>query len=98
MLWKMFTVYDSKAEVYLPPFCFKAKGEALRAFTGSANQPDHPVANHPGDYTLFEIGAYDDSTGFSAPLEHHINLGKAIEFIVVPSSVPIVPSAEKLEV
>ena len=37
MLMKMYSVYDSKVEAYLPPLFYKSKGEFLRAFGEACN-------------------------------------------------------------
>ena len=60
---KIFTVYDSKIEAYLQPFFQKATPQALRTFTDMVNNPDHPFHSHAEDYTLFELGVYDETNG-----------------------------------
>lgn len=80
MLLKSFTVYDSKAEIYLKPFFMGATGEAIRAFEDQCNNPETQFYAHAGDFTLFEIGVYDDNTGRFAPLDAFINLGTALEY------------------
>ncbi|QGH72128.1 MAG: DNA binding protein [Microviridae sp. ctjWc39] len=62
MLLKVFTIYDSKAEAYLQPFFLKNKGEAIRALTDIVAKPDHNFCKYPEDFTLFELGVFDDST------------------------------------
>lgn len=42
---------------------FRNAAEATRAVTNLVNSADHPFAKHSEDYTLFEIGAWDDSAG-----------------------------------
>lgn len=59
----MFSVYDSKAKAYIPPFFFPKVAMAIRVFTDSVNDPHHQFNKHPEDYTLFEIGIFDDETG-----------------------------------
>lgn len=61
MILRVFTVYDSAAEAYLPPFYSKALGEALRSFIDTCADPEHSFYKHPNDYTLFHIGEFDDS-------------------------------------
>lgn len=60
MLVGVFTVFDSKAEVYLPPFYARTSGEAIRMFATSANENGHEFCKYPADYTLFRLGNYDD--------------------------------------
>ncbi len=79
MLLKMFTVYDSKAEAYLPPFYLPAAGAAVRHFTDTASDPNHAFGRHPGDYTLFQVGVFDDQHASFSILDAHVNLGTALE-------------------
>lgn len=80
MINRVYTVFDSKVESYMLPFFMQAKGAAIRAFSDLVNNPEHAFCKHKEDYTLFEIGTYDDS---SAKLESYfapISLGCAVEF------------------
>ncbi len=76
----VFAVYDSKSEMFNQPMFFKAKGEALRAFTDEANRPDSAIFKHPGDYTLFLIGDYNIDTGLLTPMPSPISLGLGLEY------------------
>jgi len=60
---KIFTVYDEKAEAYLPPFFLNTNGEAIRAITDCVNDLKHQFGKHPSDYTLFSLGTYDPQSG-----------------------------------
>ncbi len=80
---KRFTVYDCKAEAYLPPTYFGAAGEAIRSFEAAANQEGHDFHNYAGDYTLFETGTWDEITDIHTSLEAKINLGTALQYIQV---------------
>ena len=62
MLLKVFTVFDSKAEAYLQPFYGKSKGEAIRSFIEAANDKQSQIGKYPEDFTLFDLGEFDDST------------------------------------
>lgn len=77
---KAFAVFDSKMGMYLPPFFTRAAGAAVRSFQEAANKADHPFCKNPEDFTLFEIGSYDDTKGQLIPLEAKIALGCAIDF------------------
>lgn len=80
MLWRLFSIYDSKAECYLPPFHFKSRGEAIRSFSDTANDPKSQLCRHPEDFTLFALGEYDDSDATFTTLKTPEPLGKALEF------------------
>lgn len=79
MILQVFTVHDQKAGAYLPPFYFTTKGQALRAFGDSVNDPQHSFAIHPEDYTLFDLGTYDDATATFNSNVTPISLGTALE-------------------
>lgn len=81
MIFKAFNVYDSKVEAYNTPFFLRHKGEALRSFEEIANDKSSAIGKHPGDFTLFEIGTYNELTGELACYESKINLGCAIELV-----------------
>ena len=77
---KIFAIYDSKAEAYLQPFFMPARGQAIRAFTEAVNDKSTNFYKHAEDYTLFEIGEYDDATAGVTALNAKTSLGCAIEF------------------
>lgn len=81
MLQKIFTVYDSKVGAYLPPFFMSARGEALRAFVDTISDDKSVISKHPEDYTLFELGEYDNLTAKFDMYETPVSLGVAIELI-----------------
>lgn len=63
VIHKIFTVYDIKAEAYLPPFFLHAEGMAVRVFANAINDPGHQFGANPTDYSLFQLGEYDDNSG-----------------------------------
>lgn len=77
---KFYTIYDSKAGFYRPPFHARSKGEAIRMFQQAANDITTQIGLYPEDFCLFEIGTFDDITGNLAH-EQHISLGKALDYV-----------------
>lgn len=63
MTQKVFTVYDSKGDVYMNPFLAVNALAAIRTISDLVQQPDHMFSRHSQDFTLFELGEYDDSNG-----------------------------------
>ena len=57
---KIFSVHDSKAEAYLPPIFFKTAGEAIRAFETSCRDENTNLFRYPSDFTLVELGEFDE--------------------------------------
>lgn len=80
MKHRVYTVYDSKAQVYMQPIYFRADGEAVRAFKSSVQQAGHQFALNPGDYTMFCIGEYDDDTARFISYESFVNLGNGAQY------------------
>lgn len=76
----MYAVYDSKAELYLQPHFFRARGEAVRAWQTTANNPETNICKYPEDYAMYEIGEYDEDSGTITPYDAKHNIGVAIEF------------------
>lgn len=77
---KMFTVYDAKAEYWLRPFFSQARGSGVREFADSVNDPNSALFGHPEDFTLFEIGSFDERTGIVEAYSERVSLGGAAEF------------------
>lgn len=80
---KIFTVYDSKSETYTPPMLHNQAGEATRAFEGEVNNPQSMLNKYPADFTLFEIGVFDLTTGELFSYEAKKNLGTGNEFVKI---------------
>ena len=81
MIQKVFTIYDSKLEAYMQPFFMQSKGQAIRAFTDSVNDSQSQFNKHPEDFTLFQIGEYDDATARIQNLSTPQSLGVALEYL-----------------
>lgn len=63
MISKVFAIRDIKAEAFDKPFFLSTVGQAVRAFSDEVERSDSMLHKHPDDYTLFELGEYDDSFG-----------------------------------
>lgn len=77
---KTYVVYDSAAEAYGIPFFIRSKGEALRGFAQAAKDPQSQISKHPADFTLFEIGEYNEFKGEISLYQAKVNLGTAVEY------------------
>lgn len=80
--YKICSVYDSKAECYGRPMFVPATGAAIRGFADEVNSgnKDSAAATHPEDFTLFEIGVWDDAAGTVEPYEIRKSLGNGVDF------------------
>lgn len=81
MIFRVFSIFDSKAVAFLPPFFLPESGQAVRAFSDSCKDKAHAFGQHPEDYTLFQIGEFDDGTGELVKRPEHINLGVGVSFL-----------------
>lgn len=82
MLHEMFSVYDTKAQAYLPPFILPNTQMAQRVFGDCINSESHQFHHHPDDYILFHLGAFDDASGKMMPHQpDKVSLGSGIEYI-----------------
>ena len=78
---KIYSIYDSKAESYAKPIFADRVGEVIRSFGDIANDKSHPIGKHPEDYSLYEIGEWDDDAGTVENTTPHKSLGKALDFV-----------------
>lgn len=78
MSTKILSVFDSKADAYLTPMFAPTTAYALRMFTEAANNPTHDFCKFPGDFTLFELGEWDEGSGEIMIYSAAVNLTMAI--------------------
>lgn len=67
MQLKMYSIRDSKGEIFHPPYFKRTHGEAERDFSTLASDQKSGVGQYPEDYDLYYIGTYDDQTGKIQP-------------------------------
>jgi hypothetical protein len=79
MLHKIYTVFDVASGFYAKPFLVRSKGEAIRAIMDILADEKHELTKYSADYTLFELGTFDDNTGM---YNTHVpkSLGCLLEF------------------
>ena len=65
---KMFSIFDSKAAAYMTPFTLQSSAHAIRQIAEMLLQPQpSPFSDYPEDFTLMEIGEWDQLTGEIRP-------------------------------
>lgn len=80
MILKIFSVFDSKLQVFNTPFFSRSTADASRSFSDLVRDSRTTVGQHPEDFFLYEIGEYSDETGSlvaSAP----VRIAAAIAFV-----------------
>ncbi len=81
MIQRVYSVYDSKAEVYLPPFFARADGEAIRMFTEAVRSETHEFNRFAQDFTLHHIGLFCTQTGRLEEQQPTTHLGLAQTYL-----------------
>ncbi len=67
--------------MYLQPFFMRSVAEAVRACKTLVNEPRHNFNAHPSDYTLVQIGDWDEARGLLRPETSAIHLCCLVELI-----------------
>lgn len=75
----VYTIRDAKSEVFGPPFCKRAHGDAERDFTRLSRSKESQISEFPEDYDLWYLGTYDDGTGKFGLLETPQHMLKAVQ-------------------
>lgn len=68
MILNAYSIFDHKAVQYFPPFYSSTDGAATRSLRDLVDDGNSNVGRHPGDYTLFCVGTWDDSKGRFEPI------------------------------
>ena len=63
----IYSIYDKIAKAYNQPFFLQNDALAVRAFSTNVNSPDSQISKVPEEFTLYCLGAYDDSDGHLYP-------------------------------
>ena len=77
---KIYSVHDSAAKAYLPPFFMRTNTEAERAFETTVKDENSQFNKYPGDYTLVSMGTFDEDTGLITATEPQI-IANATKFL-----------------
>ena len=83
---KVFSVFDSKAKAFLQPFFCVNAGVAVRSFSQAAQDKQGDFHRFASDFTLFEIGSWDETQGSLKSHESKVSLGVASQFLSVDES------------
>ena len=90
MRTQIYSIFDTVALVYNKPFTEHNDESAKRAFQSTAtDQPNY------GDYSLYNVGEWDDSTGIIISMKEPVLIlqGKTIK----PSVTSITPEMQEAE-
>lgn len=65
----LFSVFDSKASQYLPPFASQNQSTAIRQFSTAVMREGHDFRVHAEDYTLWHVGTFDSEKAKISPAQ-----------------------------
>ncbi len=63
MKHNLYSIFDTATGLYSRPHAGQADAAAIRDFGSIVQDAEHPIAKHPGDYSLIRLGIFDDTTG-----------------------------------
>lgn len=75
----MFSIFDDKAKAYLSPFFLPTMAMGQRVFRDAVNDPQTNFYKNPGDYTLFCLGAWNQTTCAFELESANINVANGLE-------------------
>ena len=60
MKFCLYAIFDTASGVYDGPWKARTDAEAIRMFSNIAVDADHPIGQHPEDYSLVQVGEFKD--------------------------------------
>lgn len=87
MIITAYSFYDSKVGIFHPPFFMLHRGQAFRAAMELGSDPSTQIGRHPADFSLFEVGTFNDQTG-ALEMTPPVNLGVVNTFLSAPPATP----------
>lgn len=75
---RVYSIRDSKAEIFNQPFFQKTDAEAQRSFAQLTRDGKSTINQFPEDFDLYFLGTYDDQTGVIKTLDTPKHMLKAI--------------------
>lgn len=80
---KVYAVLDMKMKMFMTPWFAMNAAVASRMFADSINGEKNMVSRHPEDFALYELGEFEEATGFLLASDKPVSLGLASQFMEV---------------
>lgn len=80
MTAKIYAVKDLAIEAFGNPIFVRHQGQAIRGFQDECKNPESMMNRHPGDYELYYIGEYDDTTATITPATNIERVARASDY------------------
>ena len=75
-----YSIHDAQVSAFAQPFFSPTHGSALRAFSDHVNDGNSAPNKHPGDFSIYHLGTYEDSTGDLVAIKP-TRIGTALEYL-----------------
>lgn len=85
MRLKVFSIRDSKGNMFNTPWCKHNERDAIFDFKKMVNNKESLPGQYPKDFDLYLLGEYDDQTGRFAGLDKPQHLEEGIKLLDVKS-------------
>lgn len=81
-------LYDSAAQVHLPPQFVPNLGSAIRGFGDACRKTDanSDIARHPEDFTLMHLGSFEDEEGRFEFFDKPRQIARGLDYVQTPST------------
>ena len=76
----VYSIRDSKSEIFSQPMYMVTPGVAIRMFGDEVGNPNSNLNKHPEDFALFRLGQFDDSTGALESEVQPVQIALALDF------------------
>nr|QJB18970.1 MAG: nonstructural protein [Microvirus sp.] len=83
---KIYTIYDKKSLSHALPFFFENKGLCLRDLSELVNDGKSLPSKHPHDFSVWEIGEYDQKSGTVVPHKQPVILDECANLVKKPGA------------
>jgi len=78
---KLYTILDTKSEVYGPLIPQRNIAEFVRGFQTVVNDGQSQFSKFPEDFVAFETGEYDETTGIIRAHTSPVSVVRAIDLV-----------------
>jgi len=79
MIVKVYAIFDKKVGTFMMPFNASHAQIALRSFEQALNSKDTVFNTYPEDFSLWQLGDFNDETGEYS--KSHAHIGEGCEFV-----------------
>lgn len=67
MKYALYSLHDTKSQSFAQPFYCPNRAVAIRHYMAAREDESSLVSKFPGDFRLYELALFDDSTGVLEP-------------------------------